>query len=72
MKKRRSIAAQAAARGLLPVLRDALMDELVKGPITPGQVQDLMLAFNKAIVERAMSAEMNMHLGLPARRAQAG
>ena len=63
MKKRRSIAAQAAARGPLPVLPDALMDELVKGPMTPSQVQDLMLAFNKAIVERAMGAEMNMHLG---------
>ena len=63
MKKRRSVAAQAAARGPLPVLPDALMDELVKGPMTPSQVQDLMLAFNKAIVERAMGAEMNMHLG---------
>lgn len=31
--------------------------------MTPGEVQDLMLAFNKAIIERAMSAEMSMHLG---------
>jgi putative transposase len=62
-KTRRSVAAQAAARGSLPVLPDALMDELVKGPMTPGQVKDLMLAFNKAIVERPMGAEMNMHLG---------
>src|SRR3546814_19419351 len=31
--------------------------------MTPVEVQDLMLAFNKAIIERAMGAEMNMHLG---------
>ncbi|WP_176055771.1 transposase, partial [Paraburkholderia caribensis] len=39
--------------------------ELVKGPMTPTEVQDLMLAFNKAIIERAMGAEMNLHLGYP-------
>jgi transposase-like protein len=33
--------------------------------MTPGEVQDLMLAFNKAIIERAMGAEMNLHLGYP-------
>jgi transposase-like protein len=33
--------------------------------MTPAEVQDLMLAFNKALIERAMGAEMNMHLGYP-------
>ncbi|HDR9251696.1 TPA: IS256 family transposase, partial [Burkholderia vietnamiensis] len=37
----------------------------VKGPMTPAEVQDLMLAFNKAVIERAMGAEMNLHLGYP-------
>jgi len=63
MKKKRTIAAQAAARGPLPELPQELLDDLVKGPMTPSEVQDLMLAFNKAIIERAMCAEMNMHLG---------
>jgi transposase-like protein len=63
MKKKRTIAAQAACRGPLPELPQALIDELVKGPMTPGEVQDLMLAFNKAVIERAMGAEMNLHLG---------
>ncbi|MGF6657459.1 transposase-like protein [Paraburkholderia youngii] len=63
MKKKRTVAAQAAARGPLPELPKALLDELVKGPMAPAQVQDLMLAFNKAVIERAMGAEMNMHLG---------
>src|SRR5690606_37404631 len=49
--------------GPLPDLPRELLDELVKGPMTPTEVQDLMLAFNKAIIERAMGAEMNMHLG---------
>ena len=63
MKKKRTVAAQAAARGPLPDLPTELLDELVKGPMTASEVQDLMLAFNKAIIERAMGAEMNMHLG---------
>jgi hypothetical protein len=58
MKKRRTVASQAAARGPLPALPEALLDELVKGPMTPAEVQDLMLAFNKALIERAMGAEM--------------
>ncbi len=65
MKKKRTVASQAAARGPLPELPEGVLDELVKGPMTPTEVQDLMLAFNKAIIERAMSAEMNMHLGYP-------
>lgn len=61
--KKRTVASQAAARGPLPALPEALLDELVKGPMTPAEVQHLMLAFNKALIERAMGAEMNMHLG---------
>ncbi|MFD1557405.1 IS256 family transposase [Paraburkholderia silviterrae] len=63
MKRRRTVASQAAARGPLPELPAELLDQLVKGPMTPGEVQDLMLAFNKALIERAMGAEMNLHLG---------
>ncbi|WP_415913767.1 IS256 family transposase, partial [Paraburkholderia sp. J63] len=65
MKKKRTIASQAAARGPLPELPRELLDQLVKGPMTPAEVQDLMLAFNKAVIERAMGAEMNLHLGYP-------
>ena len=64
-KKRQTVARQAAARGTLPELPKELLDQLVKGPMTPTEVQDLMLAFNKAIIERAMGAEMNLHLGYP-------
>jgi len=66
MKKKRTATAQAAARVPLPDLPAELMDHLVKGPMTPSEVQDLMLAFNKALIERAMGAEMNLHLGYKA------
>ncbi|ABO54109.1 transposase, mutator type [Burkholderia vietnamiensis G4] len=62
-KKRQTVARQAAARGPLPELPKELLDQLVKGPMTPAEVQDLMLAFNKAVIERAMGAERNLHLG---------
>lgn len=62
-KKRQTVARQAASRGPLPELPKELLDQLVKGPMTPAEVQDLMLAFNKAVIERAMGAEMNLHLG---------
>jgi len=63
MKKRRSAAAQAAARGPLPEVPAKLLDHLVKGPMTPSEVQDLFLSFQKAVIERTMAAEINLHLG---------
>lgn len=71
MKKRRTAAAQAAARGPLPEVPAELLDHLIKGPMTPGEVQDLFLSFKKAVIERTMAAEMNLHLGYrPGQRAQ--
>nr|WP_176091171.1 IS256 family transposase [Burkholderia ambifaria] len=64
-KKRQTVARQAAARGPLPELPKELLDQLVNGPMSPAELQDLMLAFNKAVIERAMGAEMNLHLGYP-------
>lgn len=63
MKKKRKAAAQAAARGPLPEVPAELLDHLVKGPMTPSEVQDLFLSFQKAVIERTMAAEMNLHLG---------
>lgn len=64
------MAAQAAARGPLPELPGELLDQLVKGPMTPAEVQDLFLSFQKAVIERAMGAEMNLHLGYRAGEAK--
>jgi transposase-like protein len=40
-----------------------LLDELVKGPMTAAEVQAACLSFKKALIERAMGAEMSHHLG---------
>ena len=61
-KKRQTVARQAAARGPLPVLPKELLDQLVKGPMSPAEVQDLMLAFNKAVIERAMADKRTLRL----------
>ncbi|MEC6411166.1 IS256 family transposase [Achromobacter xylosoxidans] len=63
MKKRRTTAAQAAARGPLPEVPAELLDHLIKGPMTPSEVQDLFLSFQKAVIERTMAAEMNLRQG---------
>lgn len=63
MKKKRTAAAQAAARGPLPEVPAELLDLLVKGPMTPSEVQDLFLSFQKAVIERTMAAEVILHLG---------
>ena len=61
--KKRTVAAQAAARGPLREMPAELIEQLVQGPMTPGEVQELFLSFQKAVVERAMNVEMSHHLG---------
>jgi transposase-like protein len=41
----------------------ALLDELVKGPMSPAEVQAVFQSFKKAVIERAMGAELSHHLG---------
>jgi hypothetical protein len=49
-----------------PSIPANVMDELVAGPMTPESVQDLSMAFKKALIERALGAEMVHHLGYAA------
>jgi len=56
-------AAQAAVLARIP---PELLDELVKGPMTAEAVEDVSRAFKKALIERALGAEMSHHLGYPA------
>ena len=62
MQKNNAIA-QAA---VLPKIPSELLDQLVKGPMTAEAVEDASRAFKKALIERALGAEMNHHLGYPA------
>jgi len=42
---------------------EELLDELVKGPMSEDELTAVCLSLKKAIVERAMGAEMSQHLG---------
>lgn len=50
----------------LPAIPAELVDQFVKGPMTAEAVQDLSMAFKKALIERALGAELGYHLGYPA------
>ena len=56
----------AAQAAVLPKIPPELLDQLVKGPMTPESIQDASRAFKKALIERAMGAEMTYHLGYAA------
>jgi putative transposase len=59
--------ANAAARAaVLPEIPPELLDQLVKGPMTAEAVDDASRAFKKALIDRALGAEMSQHLGYPA------
>jgi putative transposase len=53
----------AAQAAVLPKIPAELLDQMVKGPMTPEAVQDASQAFKKALIERALGAEMSHHLG---------
>jgi len=61
--QRANAAAQAAILAKIP---PELLDQLVKGPMTAEAVEDVSRAFKKALIERALGAEMSHHLGYPA------
>ena len=55
-------AADKAAQPQLQIPAE-LLDQLVTGPMTPGQVQGVFDQFKKALLERCLGAEMSHHLG---------
>jgi len=59
-RKTKTIPADKAA---LPKFSAELLEQLVPGPITPAQFEDIFQQFKKAVVERALGAEMSHHLG---------
>ena len=56
----------AAQAAVLPRISSELLDELVKGPMSAQAVDEASRAFKKALIERALGAEMSHHLGYPA------
>jgi putative transposase len=52
-----------AVDAALPGIAEELLDQFVTGPMTAESVEAVMRQFKKAIIERALSAEMTHHLG---------
>jgi putative transposase len=46
-----------------PQISAKLLEELIPGPVTKEQFEDIFQNFKKAFIERALSAEMSHHLG---------
>lgn len=61
--KNAAIAAKTAA---LPTIPKELIDQFVTGPMSAEAVNAASMAFKKALIERAMGAELGHHLGYPA------
>lgn len=55
--------ATAADKAAQLQISSELLDQLVTGPMTAGQVQGLFDQFKKAVLERALAGEMSHHLG---------
>lgn len=55
---------KSAREGLvLPTIPKELIEQFVKGPMTADAVNAASMAFKKALIERALGAEMGQHLG---------
>ena len=52
-----------ADKAALPQISAELLEQLIPGPVTPGQFEDIFAHFKKAFIERALGAEMSHHLG---------
>ena len=59
MSRKTNIATGAA---MLPQIPSALLDQLFTGPMTLGAIEDFIRDFKKALIERALGAEMSHHL----------
>ena len=62
--RKTTLAAQAAA-AVMPPIPPELIDRLVQGPMSAEAVNAASMAFKKALIERALGAEMSHHLGYP-------
>ena len=51
----------AAFAANLPTIPKELIDQFVTGPMSGEAVNDACLAFKKALIERALGAEMGLH-----------
>ena len=65
MPSRKTTKAALAAAARMPSIPKEIIDQFVTGPMTAMAVNDLSMAFRKALIERALGAELSHHLGYP-------
>lgn len=63
MPSRKTTKAALAAAARMPSIPKELIDQFVTGPMSAEAVQDISMAFKKALIERALGAELSHHLG---------
>jgi transposase-like protein len=63
MPSRKTTKAAAARTAALPKIPKELIDQFVTGPMSAEAVADISAAFKKALIERALGAELTHHLG---------
>jgi len=63
MPRKKKSADGSESKSAEPKIPKELLDQLITGPITQGEFETIYRALKKAIIERAMSAEMTEHLG---------
>ncbi|HMR06266.1 MAG TPA: IS256 family transposase, partial [Polyangiaceae bacterium] len=63
MPSRKTTRAAEAAAAKLPTIPKELIAQFVTGPMSPEAVQAASMAFKKALIERALGAELSHHLG---------
>src|ERR1041384_4346360 len=63
MRRKKKSGDVAESKSAEPKIPKELLDQLITGPITQGEFETLFRALKKAVIERAMSAEMTEHLG---------
>jgi len=63
MPRKKKGAAEAAKGPALPAIPKELIDQFVSGPMSAEAVNAASMAFKKALIERALGAELSHHLG---------
>lgn len=53
----------AADQAALPQIPAELLEKMIPGPVTPGQLEDIFQQFKKAFIQQALGAELSHHLG---------
>ena len=66
----RTTKAAAAAKTEKPQIPAELLEQLIPGPVTPAEFEDIFQRFKKAFMEKALGAEMTQHLGYKAGEAK--